>query len=101
MGQKPSKGSSTESSNWRKRLEEKEKRSELIPDATHLGPQFCKSCWFARHGLVECNGHYLCLSCLTLLLTVSDRCPICKLPLPDKLSLTRAPTAPPPPPYKP
>nr|5I72_A Chain A, RING finger protein Z [Lassa virus Josiah]5I72_B Chain B, RING finger protein Z [Lassa virus Josiah] len=51
----------------------------------HLGPQFCKSCWFENKGLVECNNHYLCLNCLTLLLSVSNRCPICKMPLPTKL----------------
>nr|WDW20709.1 Z protein [Berega mammarenavirus] len=79
-------------------------RAEMIPDATNLGPQFCKSCWFERHGLIRCHNHYLCLSCLTLLMTVSERCPICKFPLPDKIQLKTAPSAPPaelPPPYSP
>nr|AIT17222.1 Z protein [Mammarenavirus lassaense] len=84
-------------------------RASLIPDATHLGPQFCKSCWFENKGLVECNSHYLCLNCLTLLLSVSSRCPICKMPLPTRLRPSTAPTAPPagvgdstsPPPYSP
>ncbi|BAU22153.1 Z protein [Arenaviridae sp. 13ZR68] len=78
-------------------------RADLIPDASHLGPQFCKSCWFERKGLVACNNHYLCMNCLTLLLTVSERCPICKLPLPHNVKLNSMPTAPPeiPPPYEP
>nr|WDW20705.1 Z protein [Songea mammarenavirus] len=76
-------------------------RAELLADATHLGPQFCKSCWFERKSLVACSNHYLCLNCLTLLLTVSDRCPICKLPLPQRIRLTTPPSAPAPPPYEP
>nr|AIT17834.1 Z protein [Mammarenavirus lassaense]AYD75300.1 Z protein [Mammarenavirus lassaense] len=85
-------------------------RPTLLPDASHLGPQFCKSCWFENKGLVECNNHYLCLNCLTLLLSVSDRCPICKMPLPTKLAVRTQPSAPPlnqgntqssPPPYSP
>nr|UKY81275.1 Z protein [Mammarenavirus lassaense] len=84
-------------------------RASLIPDATHLGPQFCKSCWFENKGLVECNNHYLCLNCLSLLLSVSNRCPICKMPLPTRLRASTNPTAPQveqigptnPPPYSP
>ncbi|SCA79103.1 Z protein [Mammarenavirus lassaense] len=84
-------------------------RASLVPDASHLGPQFCKSCWFENKGLVECNNHYLCLNCLSLLLSVSNRCPICKMPLPTKLRVSSAPSAPPaataqpgtPPPYSP
>nr|AYD75259.1 Z protein [Mammarenavirus lassaense]UKY81279.1 Z protein [Mammarenavirus lassaense] len=84
-------------------------RASLIPDATHMGPQFCKSCWFENKGLVECNNHYLCLNCLSLLLSVSNRCPICKMPLPTKLRASTNPTAPQaeetkptnPPPYSP
>nr|ANH09755.1 matrix protein [Mammarenavirus lassaense]ANH09757.1 matrix protein [Mammarenavirus lassaense] len=84
-------------------------RASLIPDASHMGPQFCKSCWFENRGLVECNNHYLCLNCLSLLLSVSNRCPICKMPLPTKLRASPSPTAPSireanitnPPPYSP
>nr|AVO03665.1 Z protein [Mammarenavirus lassaense] len=84
-------------------------RANLIPDASYMGPQFCKSCWFENKGLVECNNHYLCLNCLSLLLSVSSRCPICKMPLPTKLKASTSPTAPPiigtnttnPPPYSP
>ncbi|ABC71142.1 Z protein [Mammarenavirus ippyense] len=79
-------------------------RADIIPDATGMGPEFCKSCWFERRSLVACNNHYLCMNCLTLLLSVSERCPICKLPLPQKLKLTSSPSAPPspsPPPYSP
>nr|AZI95893.1 Z protein [Mammarenavirus lassaense] len=84
-------------------------RANLIPDASYLGPQFCKSCWFENKGLVECNNHYLCLNCLSLLLSVSSRCPICKMPLPTKLKASTNPTAPStaetntpnPPPYSP
>nr|AZI96233.1 Z protein [Mammarenavirus lassaense] len=84
-------------------------RANLIPDASHMGPQFCKSCWFENKGLVECNNHYLCLNCLSLLLSVSSRCPICKMPLPTRLKASISPTAPPitetnttnPPPYSP
>nr|AZI95897.1 Z protein [Mammarenavirus lassaense] len=84
-------------------------RASLIPDASHMGPQFCKSCWFENKGLVECNNHYLCLNCLSLLLSVSSRCPICKMPLPTRLRASTSPTAPPigeantanPPPYSP
>nr|AZI95813.1 Z protein [Mammarenavirus lassaense] len=84
-------------------------RATLIPDASYMGPQFCKSCWFENKGLVECNNHYLCLNCLSLLLSVSNRCPICKMPLPTKLKVSTNPTAPPitetnttnPPPYSP
>nr|WBV74450.1 Z protein [Mammarenavirus marientalense] len=101
MGQGSSKRGSNKSPMESTTPRHEERRSDLVADATNIGPQFCKSCWFARHGLVECNGHYLCLSCLTLLLTVSDRCPICKFPLPDKLKLTKSPSAPPPPPYQP
>nr|UUL71811.1 Z protein [Mafiga mammarenavirus] len=79
-----------------------DKRAEMIPDATYLGPQFCKSCWFERRGLIACSDHYLCLNCLTLLLSVSERCPICKLPLPQRARLSSVPSAPPqPPPYSP
>nr|WAD86896.1 Z protein [Mammarenavirus lassaense] len=84
MGNKQAKDPKTESS----------PRASLIPDATHLGPQFCKSCWFENKGLVECNNHYLCLNCLSLLLSVSNRCPICKMPLPTKLKPITTPTAP-------
>nr|QIM73756.1 Z protein [Arenavirus sp.] len=70
-------------------------RAPVIPDTSHLGPTFCKSCWFENKGLVACSNHYLCMSCLTLLLSASDRCPICKLPLPVKLELSRSPSAPP------
>nr|AZI96242.1 Z protein [Mammarenavirus lassaense] len=84
-------------------------RAHLVPDASHLGPQFCKSCWFENRGLVECNNHYLCLNCLSLLLSVSSRCPICKMPLPTRLKASAQPSAPPteapqnttPPPYTP
>nr|AZI96210.1 Z protein [Mammarenavirus lassaense] len=84
-------------------------RAHLVPDASHLGPQFCKSCWFENRGLVECNNHYLCLNCLSLLLGVSSRCPICKMPLPTRLRASAQPSAPPteapqnkpPPPYTP
>nr|AZI95837.1 Z protein [Mammarenavirus lassaense] len=84
-------------------------RASLIPDASYMGPQFCKSCWFENKGLVECNTHYLCLNCLSLLLSVSSRCPICKMPLPTKLKASTSPTAPSitetnttnPPPYSP
>nr|AIT17456.1 Z protein [Mammarenavirus lassaense] len=84
-------------------------RAHLVPDASHLGPQFCKSCWFENRGLVECNNHYLCLNCLSLLLSVSSRCPICKMPLPTKLKAATQPSAPStevtqntvPPPYSP
>ncbi|QWQ58026.1 Z protein [Kwanza virus] len=70
-------------------------KATLTPEGTNLGPEFCRSCWFERKGLVECHNHYLCMSCLTLLLTVSDRCPICKFPLPTRLELKSPPTAPP------
>nr|QIM73747.1 Z protein [Arenavirus sp.] len=70
-------------------------RAPLIPDMGHFGPTFCKSCWFESKGLVKCSDHYLCMNCLTLLLSASDRCPICKLPLPTKLELGVTPTAPP------
>nr|ANH09761.1 matrix protein [Mammarenavirus lassaense] len=84
-------------------------RANLVPDASYLGPQFCKSCWFENKGLVECNNHYLCLNCLTMLLSVSNRCPICKMPLPTKIKASGSPSAPPteansavsPPPYTP
>nr|AYM52136.1 Z protein [Mammarenavirus lassaense]AZI96244.1 Z protein [Mammarenavirus lassaense]AZI96284.1 Z protein [Mammarenavirus lassaense] len=84
-------------------------RAHLVPDASCLGPQFCKSCWFENRGLVECNNHYLCLNCLSLLLSVSSRCPICKMPLPTRLKASAQPSAPPteapqnttPPPYTP
>nr|BAM42784.1 Z protein [Mammarenavirus lunaense] len=81
-------------------------RTELIPDASGHGPEFCKSCWLERRGLVRCYDHYLCLNCLTLLLTISDRCPICKYPLPTELQINTTPTAPKeparnPPPYSP
>nr|AZI95869.1 Z protein [Mammarenavirus lassaense] len=84
-------------------------RASLVPDASHMGPQFCKSCWFENKGLVECNNHYLCLNCLTMLLSVSNRCPICKMPLPTKIRASSNPSAPPaeatlpkqPPPYSP
>ncbi|AAV54102.1 Z protein [Mopeia virus AN20410] len=89
-------------------LKETEPRHPVIPDARGTGPEFCKSCWFERRGLVRCNDHYLCLNCLTLLHTVSDRCPICKHKLPFRLELQTQPTAPPeippsqnPPPYSP
>nr|AZI95913.1 Z protein [Mammarenavirus lassaense] len=86
-----------------------QQRAQVIPDASHLGPQFCKSCWFENKGLVECNNHYLCLNCLSLLLGVSSRCPICKMPLPTKLKAAVQPSAPQikvpqdttPPPYSP
>nr|BAU22159.1 Z protein [Mammarenavirus lunaense] len=83
-----------------------EPRASLIPDAVSFGPEFCKSCWFERRGLVKCYDHYLCMNCLTLLLTISDRCPICKYPLPTKLQISTTPTAPQepgqnPPPYSP
>ncbi|AIK25570.1 Z protein [Mammarenavirus gairoense] len=81
----------------------KQNSSTLIADA--IGPEFCKSCWFERRGLVKCHDHYLCMSCLTLLLSVSDRCPVCKFPLPRRLKLEKPPSAPPapenPPPYRP
>ncbi|AKH39839.1 Z protein [Mammarenavirus okahandjaense] len=69
-------------------------RATLYPDASNMGPVFCKSCWFENKGLVNCSNHYLCLSCLTLLLTVSDRCPICKHPLPTKITVSNLPTCP-------
>nr|QAX33464.1 Z protein [Mammarenavirus lunaense] len=83
-----------------------EPRTELIPDASGHGPEFCKSCWFERRGLVKCYDHYLCMNCLTLLLTISERCPICKYPLPTRLQIGKTPTAPigpdnNPPPYSP
>nr|AZI95859.1 Z protein [Mammarenavirus lassaense] len=86
-----------------------QQRAQVIPDASHLGPQFCKSCWFENKGLVECNNHYLCLNCLSLLLSVSSRCPICKMPLPTRLKAATQPSAPQinapqgttPPPYSP
>ncbi|ACJ24975.1 Z protein [Morogoro mammarenavirus] len=86
----------------------RENRQPIIPDARGTGPEFCKSCWFERRGLVRCHDHYLCLNCLTLLLTVSNRCPLCKHSLPQRLELHPQPTAPPeampsqqPPPYQP
>nr|WDW20697.1 Z protein [Ngerengere mammarenavirus] len=72
-------------------------RSELIPDATHMGPAYCRSCWQKVDGLIACHEHYLCRDCLNLLLTVSDRCPLCKHPLPTNLKVVTQPSAPPPP----
>nr|BAU22157.1 Z protein [Mammarenavirus lunaense] len=94
------------SSKPKNKPESLEPRSTLVPDASGHGPEFCKSCWFERRGLVKCYDHYLCMNCLTLLLTISDRCPICKYPLPTKLQLSTTPSAPPeaisqPPPYTP
>ncbi|ATY47649.1 Z protein [Alxa virus] len=66
---------------------------ESAPDL--FGPANCKSCWYQSKGLVTCSNHYLCINCLTLLLTVSDRCPICYGKLPTTLSLTTTPSAPP------
>ncbi|ABC71138.1 Z protein [Mammarenavirus praomyidis] len=99
MGQKPSKPKAPPTTY-------ESPRSSLTPDATGFGPEFCKSCWFERKGLIKCQNHYLCMTCLTLLLTVSNRCPVCKYPLPTKLRLEKSPTAPPPeatnpPPYSP
>nr|P19326.1 RecName: Full=RING finger protein Z; Short=Protein Z; AltName: Full=Zinc-binding protein [Lymphocytic choriomeningitis virus (strain Pasteur)] len=51
------------------------------PDTTYLGPLNCKSCWQKFDSLVRCHDHYLCRHCLNLLLTSSDRCPLCKYPL--------------------
>ncbi|QHB13140.1 Z protein [Kitale virus] len=78
-------------------------RHELLSTGSGHGPEVCKSCWFERKGLVMCSNHYLCMDCLSLLISVSERCPICKLPLPQKLHLKTPPTAPPlePPPYAP
>nr|QWQ58028.1 Z protein [Mammarenavirus lunaense] len=81
-------------------------RAILMADTSAFGPEFCKSCWFERRGLVKCYDHYLCMACLTILLTISDRCPICKYPLPTRLQLSTTPTAPEyhtstPPPYTP
>ncbi|ADD63339.1 Z protein [Mammarenavirus merinoense] len=72
----------------------KDERVEMIPDASHLGPLFCKSCWFENKGLIACHDHYLCHKCLTVLLTVSERCPLCKHPLPTKVRLSTLPTCP-------
>nr|ABC71136.1 Z protein [Mammarenavirus mopeiaense] len=100
--------SQSKSSPHNKPPEPEAPRHPVIPDARGTGPEFCKSCWFERRGLVKCYDHYLCLNCLTLLHTVSDRCPICKHTLPLKLELQTQPTAPPehppnqqPPPYTP
>ncbi|AJI43720.1 ring finger protein [Souris virus] len=76
------------------------RRAELVPDSSHY-PAFCKSCWFESKGLIKCHDHNLCLRCLTVFLSVSERCPICKHPLPTKLKTTNSPSAPPPPPYSP
>ncbi|AWM11452.1 Z protein [Lijiang virus] len=70
-------------------------RAPLTSDTSHYGPVYCKSCWFERKGLVSCNNHYLCMNCLTLFLGASERCPICKMPLPTHLELVTAPSAPP------
>uniref|UniRef100_A0AAU8BEC3 Zinc-binding protein n=1 Tax=Erinaceus europaeus arenavirus TaxID=3230302 RepID=A0AAU8BEC3_9VIRU len=67
---------------------------EAAPDL--YGVANCKSCWFEKKGLIKCSNHYLCLNCLTLLLTVSNRCPICYCVLPTTLELSTTPTAPPP-----
>ncbi|QWQ58022.1 Z protein [Bitu virus] len=75
-------------------IEDEANRATLLPDATNMGPIFCRSCWFENKGLINCSNHYLCLSCLTLLLTVSDRCPICKHPLPTKIKVSNLPTCP-------
>ncbi|QLJ57223.1 Z protein [Dhati Welel virus] len=99
MGQRQGKSSKSA-----KNTEDSRARATLTPDATGFGPEFCKSCWFERRGLVKCSDHYLCMSCLTLLLSVSDRCPICKFPLPTRLRLDKQPSAPEdqhPPPYSP
>nr|ABI96828.1 Z protein [Mammarenavirus choriomeningitidis] len=71
-------------------------RAEILPDTTYLGPLNCKSCWQKFDSLVKCHDHYLCRHCLNLLLTVSDRCPLCKYPLPTKLKISTAPSSPPP-----
>nr|WBV74456.1 Z protein [Mammarenavirus lunkense] len=72
-------------------------RSELVPDAFSNSPAYCKSCWQKTDTLVMCHNHYLCRECLNLLLTVSDRCPLCKHPLPLNLRVATRPSAPPPP----
>nr|AEQ59328.1 Z protein [Catarina virus] len=55
----------------------------------------CKSCWFANKGLIKCSNHYLCLKCLTLMLSRSDYCGICGEPLPKRLVFETTPSAPP------
>nr|WDY78989.1 Z protein [Mammarenavirus choriomeningitidis] len=78
------------------RPSEDEDRAEVLPDATYLGPLNCKSCWQRFDSLVRCHDHYLCRQCLNLLLTVSDRCPLCKHPLPTRLRVSPVPSSPPP-----
>ncbi|BAM45330.1 Z protein [Lunk virus NKS-1] len=72
-------------------------RCDLIPNSADIGPAYCKSCWMKADGLTLCYDHYLCRECLNLLLSVSDRCPICKHTLPTKLRVAATPSAPPPP----
>nr|UTE79758.1 zinc-binding protein [Seli virus] len=74
--------------------------SEMIPQTSRIdSPWFCKSCWQKVDSMVKCHDHYLCRACLNLLLSVSERCPLCKYPLPTRVSLAAVPSAPPPPPY--
>nr|UIW24568.1 zinc-binding protein [Seli virus] len=93
MGQGASKGGGSPSGQRRP-------ASEMIPQASGIdSPLFCKSCWQRVDSMVQCHDHYLCRACLNLLLSVSERCPLCKYPLPTRVNLTAIPTAPPPPPY--
>ncbi|ACC94297.1 Z protein [Mammarenavirus flexalense] len=55
----------------------------------------CKSCWFANKGLIACSDHYLCLNCLTRMLSRSEFCEICNRPLPTKIIFEESPSAPP------
>lgn len=88
MGNKPSKSD--------QRHETMKSESPILPAPDLYGVANCKSCWYEKKGLVKCSNHYLCIGCLTLLLTVSNRCPICYCVLPTNLKLETAPSAPPP-----
>ncbi|ACC94301.1 Z protein [Parana virus] len=55
----------------------------------------CKRCWFATKGLIACSDHYLCLNCLTIMLSDGNFCEVCGKTLPKKIVFEESPSAPP------
>nr|WRO44513.1 Z protein [Arenavirus sp.] len=97
MGSKNSKSSGLEQTSALGLSHINQSRVSLIREArpSLYGRYNCKCCWFQNKNLVECSDHYLCLKCISSMLRRGQDCEICGKPIPTRIAVTTAPTAPP------
>ncbi|AXB49213.1 zinc finger protein [Xapuri virus] len=63
--------------------------------ASIYGRYNCKSCWYADKNLIECGDHFMCINCLSSMLSRTKYCELCSAELPRRITVPTEPSAPP------